>query len=70
LKTNIINGGGEDARILENTDNSNFAFTAPLARYRLRNVLFSPNSHSLRACGPGDESHREVSAFVNQILCI
>jgi hypothetical protein len=59
---------------LRNTENPNFIFytpTAPLTRDRLKNILFSHTSHPcVLACTPGDESHRDVSAFMNQIFCV
>jgi hypothetical protein len=68
------NVGGRVARIIENTDNPKFIFytrTAPLARHRLRNF----SSHTLPtpvvcSCAPVNELHRDIAAFMNQILCV
>jgi hypothetical protein len=48
---------------LRNMANPNFIFytlTAPLARHRLRNLLFSHTSHSVCSRVQGDKSHRDV----------
>jgi hypothetical protein len=56
---------------LRSTYSPKFIFympTAPIARHRLRNVLSAHTSHLLYA--PIDESHRDVSAFMNPAFCV
>jgi hypothetical protein len=56
------------------TDNPNFIFytpTTPLATHRLKKC----SSHTLPitcvlTCAPRDESHQDISAFMNQTFCI